>query len=239
MSKIKTGEMRRRKFGDVCNPNGDLLGNDGDLLNSGVVRVTPEQAIAAEAYRWERVGEEDGMVLVSRSSNKGDLYVPRKADETPMHDVEAAEKRAKVSVAWNGSSREFHVTVGLYAAVFDRREAAYNFARAVNALPATPTEVEALRTALGCMIYETTSLSPCKPNGDHDCTIRATTLAKARLAYHGTAKVAASPKPDTKCRYCGGAGKFQVVSPVSDHAWATCFCRRFAPSPLTQLEQAA
>lgn len=28
------------------------------------------------------------------------------------------------------------------------------------------------------------------------------------------------------CRYCGGAGKFQIVSSVSDSAWATCFCSR-------------
>ena len=29
-----------------------------------------------------------------------------------------------------------------------------------------------------------------------------------------------------KCRYCAGAGRFQIVSPVSDHAWAACFCTR-------------
>ena len=29
-----------------------------------------------------------------------------------------------------------------------------------------------------------------------------------------------------RCRYCGGAGKFQIVSSVSDRAWATCFCSR-------------
>lgn len=33
-----------------------------------------------------------------------------------------------------------------------------------------------------------------------------------------------------RCRYCGGAGKFQVVSSASDGAWATCFCSRSAPS---------
>ena len=26
------------------------------------------------------------------------------------------------------------------------------------------------------------------------------------------------------CRYCGGQKRFQIVSPVSDHAWADCFC---------------
>jgi hypothetical protein len=29
-----------------------------------------------------------------------------------------------------------------------------------------------------------------------------------------------------RCRYCGGAGKFQVMSSVSDGAWASCFCSR-------------
>lgn len=28
------------------------------------------------------------------------------------------------------------------------------------------------------------------------------------------------------CKYCGGAGRFQIVSNVSDHAWADCFCQR-------------
>jgi len=27
-----------------------------------------------------------------------------------------------------------------------------------------------------------------------------------------------------KCSYCGGARRFQVISPVSDGAWADCFC---------------
>lgn len=36
--------------------------------------------------------------------------------------------------------------------------------------------------ALRRMVYETTHLSPCKPNGDHDCTIKAGTLAYARAA---------------------------------------------------------
>lgn len=41
-----------------------------------------------------------------------------------------------------------------------------------------------------------------------------------------------NPSPELpKCRYCGGAGKFQVVSPVSDHAWATCFCSRALTPP--------
>jgi hypothetical protein len=31
------------------------------------------------------------------------------------------------------------------------------------------------------------------------------------------------------CKYCGGAKRFQIVSPVSDHAWANCFCTRAAP----------
>jgi hypothetical protein len=35
-----------------------------------------------------------------------------------------------------------------------------------------------------------------------------------------------------RCRYCGGAGKFQIVSPVSDGAWAACFCSRPALSPV-------
>lgn len=29
-----------------------------------------------------------------------------------------------------------------------------------------------------------------------------------------------------RCVYCGGKGKFQIVSPVADHAWADCFCTR-------------
>lgn len=28
------------------------------------------------------------------------------------------------------------------------------------------------------------------------------------------------------CRYCGGAKRIQIVSSVSDHAWADCFCNR-------------
>lgn len=29
-----------------------------------------------------------------------------------------------------------------------------------------------------------------------------------------------------KCRYCGGARRFQIISSVSDGAWADCFCAR-------------
>ena len=39
-----------------------------------------------------------------------------------------------------------------------------------------------LRVALRRMVYEATHLSPCKPNGDHDCTITADALAEARAA---------------------------------------------------------
>jgi len=38
------------------------------------------------------------------------------------------------------------------------------------------------------------------------------------------------------CRYCGGAKRFQIVSPVSDHAWADCFCTRLTAS--TEAERA-
>lgn len=34
-----------------------------------------------------------------------------------------------------------------------------------------------------------------------------------------------------QCNYCGGSGRFQIVSPVSDHAWTTCFCSRPAIPP--------
>lgn len=34
--------------------------------------------------------------------------------------------------------------------------------------------------ALVGFVYEATHLSPMKPNGDHDCTIKAETLAQAR-----------------------------------------------------------
>lgn len=51
------------------------------------------------------------------------------------------------------------------------------------------TTEERLREALREMVYETTHLSPCKPNGDHDCTIKADTLVRARLAL-----TALSPK---------------------------------------------
>lgn len=44
------------------------------------------------------------------------------------------------------------------------------------------TRIEALEAALRRMIYETTHLSPMKPNGDHDCTIKADALAQARQA---------------------------------------------------------
>jgi len=46
---------------------------------------------------------------------------------------------------------------------------------------------------------------------------------------------APSQQPDAKCRYCGGAGCFQVVSPVSDHAWANCFCMKAAQSQHSEL----
>jgi hypothetical protein len=45
--------------------------------------------------------------------------------------------------------------------------------------------VAGLREALRGMIYETTCLSPMKPNGDHDCTIKAETLERARAALKG------------------------------------------------------
>lgn len=41
-------------------------------------------------------------------------------------------------------------------------------------------EIERLRSALGRMVYETTSLSPCEPNGDHWCKISSEALAIAR-----------------------------------------------------------
>ena len=34
-----------------------------------------------------------------------------------------------------------------------------------------------------------------------------------------------------KCVYCGGAKRIQIVSPVSDHAWADCFCVKAATLP--------
>jgi hypothetical protein len=45
--------------------------------------------------------------------------------------------------------------------------------------------------ALAQMVYEATHLSPCKSNGDHDCTIKAATLVNARAA------LAATPTPPT------------------------------------------
>lgn len=48
--------------------------------------------------------------------------------------------------------------------------------------PTEATESECLREALARMVYETTHLSPCKPNGDHECTIKADALAMARAA---------------------------------------------------------
>lgn len=47
---------------------------------------------------------------------------------------------------------------------------------------AIATRIEALEAALRRMIYETTHLSPMKPNGDHDCTIKADALEQARQA---------------------------------------------------------
>ncbi len=54
----------------------------------------------------------------------------------------------------------------------------------------TPSLDQAALQALERMVYETTHLSPCKPNGDHDCTISAEALAQARatLAKHGGGK---------------------------------------------------
>lgn len=69
---------------------------------------------------------------------------------------------------------------------------------AINALPSLLDELDTLRQrlkdaeagqavlreALERMVYETTHLSACKPNGDHDCTVKADALAKARKALH-------------------------------------------------------
>jgi hypothetical protein len=49
--------------------------------------------------------------------------------------------------------------------------------------------VKPLVEALERMVYEATHLSPCKPNGDHDCTIKADALEQARAALRG-AKIA-------------------------------------------------
>jgi len=38
------------------------------------------------------------------------------------------------------------------------------------------------------------------------------------------------------CQYCGGAKRIQIVSPVSDHAWADCFCVKL---PTLSAQQAA
>lgn len=45
-----------------------------------------------------------------------------------------------------------------------------------------PSDQAVVTEALRRMVYEATHLSPCKPNGDHDCTIKAGTLAYARTA---------------------------------------------------------
>lgn len=42
---------------------------------------------------------------------------------------------------------------------------------------------------------------------------------------------------DRGCKYCGGAKRIQIVSAVSDHAWADCFCaREKAPVELAGLD---
>lgn len=43
------------------------------------------------------------------------------------------------------------------------------------------------------------------------------------MSANTNADVAAMVGP---CRYCGGERRVQIVSPVSDHAWADCFCSR-------------
>jgi len=53
------------------------------------------------------------------------------------------------------------------------------------ALAAAHRENAKLREALANMVYETTHLSPMKPNGDHDCTISAVCLHEARAALGG------------------------------------------------------
>lgn len=60
-----------------------------------------------------------------------------------------------------------------------------NLADIADTLEAQAAEIARLRKALGRMVYETTHLSPMKPNGDHDCTIKADALAQARAALEG------------------------------------------------------
>lgn len=38
------------------------------------------------------------------------------------------------------------------------------------------------------------------------------------------------------CKYCAGAKRIQIVSSVSDHAWADCFCNRPAELALAATE---
>ena len=51
-------------------------------------------------------------------------------------------------------------------------------------IAALEAKLQVAETALKEMVYETTSLSPMKINGDHDCTIRAETLRAARAALY-------------------------------------------------------
>lgn len=48
---------------------------------------------------------------------------------------------------------------------------------------AAKARIEALEAALRTMIYETTHLSPCEPDGSHWCKISADALAASRQLF--------------------------------------------------------
>ena len=211
MSKIKTGEMRRRNFGDVCNPFGSILGNDGELLNSGIVRVTAEQATAAEAFDWERVGEEDGMVLVSRSANKADLYVPfrgRKSTALPPHQTEnkqAAKLLSRIIIAYNRADRSETTS-----------QEFEDYALGLIVAYARGSEVPSVVTREPRQLLAQAYLD----NGDYGsaATIRsghdlAPDTQIALLAIKDALALAATPTPPTPtpqktCSDCGGYGEY-------------------------------
>ena len=77
------------------------------------------------------------------------------------------------AMLWAQNTRDTHHS---YNRTMERAEA-YRAGQSANA-----KRVAALEKALKRMVYETTHLSPMKPNGDHDCTIKADALAQARAA---------------------------------------------------------
>jgi hypothetical protein len=57
----------RAKSGDVYNSHGDIMSDNGRVINSGSVFVTEAQAREAKQYGWVITGEFQGLLIIRRS----------------------------------------------------------------------------------------------------------------------------------------------------------------------------